>query len=152
MNLKELDAYVIKVLKKSGWKKNRRYAASEWIRKLSMEGYCINEYAEKILSELGNIYVRQKITKDYNSATFDFNPFFAASGEFDRIEEFENASQDKIFPIGSLQDYIIYAGESKKIYLGCWNCLYLAGDNIEEFLNNMFKKPYEPKEIDLKRT
>lgn len=35
--------------------------------------------------------------------------------EYDRLEEFESASKDKLFPIGSLQDYIVYAGASQNI-------------------------------------
>lgn len=151
MNVKELDEYVIKVLKKNGWNEDRKYDADEWIKKLSAEGYCINEYAKEILCELGNINVRENVTEEHNCATFDFNPFYAASGEFDRMEEFEIASQEKMFPIGALQDYIMYASKSKKIYLGDWSSLYIAGDSIENFLNNMFKKVYEPKEINLKR-
>lgn len=151
MYLKDLDEYVIKILQKNGWKEGRKYDAEDWIDKLSAEGYHINEYSRQILSELGNIYIRENASEIHNGATFDFNPFFAASGEFDRIEEFENACQDKLFPIGALQDYIVYAGESQKIYLGDWSVFYIAGKSIEDFLNNMFKKIYEPQEITLTR-
>lgn len=57
----------------------------------------LNEYAKSVLKELGNISVREKGTRRYNGATFDFNPFNAASGEYDRLEEFEQASGDKLF-------------------------------------------------------
>lgn len=151
MYVKGLDEYVIKVLEKNGWKEGRIYDAEDWIDNLSAEGYQINEYSREILKELGNIYIRENASNAHNGATFDFNPFFAASGEFDRIEEFESASQDKLFPIGALQDYIIYAGESQNIYLGDWSDFYLAGKNIEDFLNNMFKKVFEPQKIALNR-
>lgn len=151
MYLKDLDEYVIKVLQKNGWKGSRKYDAEDWIDKLSAEGYHINEYSREILHELGNIYIRENASDVHNGVTLNFNPFYAASGEYVRIEEFENASQDKLFPIGELQDYIVYAGESQKIYLGDWSGLYIAGKSIEDFLNNMFKKVYEPQEIVLNR-
>ena len=42
------------------------------------------------------------------------------------------------------EGYIIYAGVSKKIYLGDWEGIYFAGDSIESFLDNIFTKEYEP--------
>lgn len=46
---------------------------------------------------------------------------------------------------------IMYAGKSKRIYLGDWAELLMAGETIEEFLNNMFTYPYEPINIPLDR-
>lgn len=114
MNVNEMSKYVQKVLIRSGWYPERKYDTTFWVSNLEQEGYRLNEYANLILKELGNIYVREQSTEMHVSATFDFNPYDSASEEYDRIEEFELASKDKIFPIGSLQDYIVYAGESKK--------------------------------------
>ena len=111
---------------------------------MEQEGYRLNEYAKLILEELGDIYVREQGNEIYVSTTFDFDPYYSASGEYDRLEEFELASGDKLFPIGALQDYIVYAGASKKIYLGDWAGLYMIGNSIEEYLENVFKNGYEP--------
>lgn len=54
--------------------------------------------------------------KGYKGAMFDFNPYNAASGEYDRIEAFQVAAGDKLFPIGSMCDAIVYVGQ-KKIYI-----------------------------------
>lgn len=147
MEIEKIDKYIIDILKKQGWEKNRQYDVEFWISELEGEGYRINDYAYCILRELGNIEIRQESTQKYNAVTLDFNPFYSASGEFDRIKEFERACGDDLFPIGALQDYIVYAGKTKKIYLGDWSGLYLVGNSIEEYLNNMFKKEYEPIKI-----
>ena len=68
------------------------------------------------------------------------------------MEEFEQASRDKLFPIGAVQEYIVYAGESKRIYIGDWEGLYMIGTSIEEYLENIFRKNYEPIKILLDRT
>lgn len=145
MNLEKICQHTYEILEKNGWHENRTYDISFWLSELTEEGYQINSYAKSILEEFGNIYIREKSTEDYVSATFDFNPYNSASGEYDRIEEFEIISNDEIFPIGTVQDYILYAGSSHKIYLGDWNGLYLIGNSIEEFFENIFKVGFEPK-------
>lgn len=151
MNTSTLDIYVIKILRKNGWIENRKYDISSWIKCLTAEGYVIHDYAYSILEELGNIEVWERSDGKHSGATFHFNPYYAASGEYDRIEEFEKASGDKLFPIGELQQMIMYAGKSKRIYLGDWAELLMAGETIEEFLNNIFTYPYEPINIPLDR-
>ncbi|MCM1500278.1 MAG: SUKH-3 domain-containing protein [Clostridium sp.] len=151
MNTNQLSQHTQDVLKKYGWYEGRKFDITFWVSKLEGEGYRLHEYAELILKELGDIYVGERATKAYEGATFDFNPYYSASGEYDRLEEFEMASGDKLFPIGAFQDYIVYAGQTKRIYLGCWACLYMIGNSIEEYLENVFKKGYEPIEIMLDR-
>lgn len=151
MDMSKISVHTQKILRMNGWYEGREYDITFWISELEEEGYVINEYASLILKELGNIYVREPGNEMYVSATFDFNPYNSASGEYDRLEEFEHASRDKMFPIGALQDYIVYAGESKNIYLGDWQSLYLAGGSVEEYLENIFKREYEPVEIFLDR-
>lgn len=145
MNLEKINPYTHEILKKNGWYENRKYDISFWLSELTEEGYKINSYAKSILEELGDISIREKSTENYVGATFDFNPFNAASGEYDRIGEFEIVSNDELFPIGAVQDYILYAGSTQKIYLGDWKGLYLIGNSIEDFFENIFKIGFEPK-------
>lgn len=147
MDMSEVGKHTLEVLKKNGWYEGREYDITFWVSELEEEGYRLNEYAKLVLRELGDIYVREQSTDHYVSATFDFNPYKSASGEYDRLEEFELASGDKIFPIGAMQDYIVYAGVSKRIYLGDWEGLYIIGKSVEEYLENIFKIGYEPVKI-----
>ena len=151
MIIGNIEPHIVNILKKQGWNPNRQYNLEYWFSELGEEGYKVNDYAYSVLQELGNIEIRENSTEMYNAVTLDFNPYYSASGEYDRLEEFEMACGEKIFPIGALQDYIVYAGESKKIYLGDWESMYLIGNSIEEYLNNVFRKEYEPKKIPLNR-
>ena len=151
MIIGNIEPHIVNILKKQGWNPNRQYNLEYWLSELGEEGYKVNDYAYSVLQELGNIEIRENSTEMYNAVTLDFNPYYSASGEYDRLEEFEMACGEKIFPIGALQDYIVYAGESKKIYLGDWESMYLIGNSIEEYLNNVFRKEYEPKKIPLNR-
>ena len=53
---------------------------------MEQEGYRLNEYAKLILEELGDIYVREHGNEIYVSTTFDFNPYYSASGEYNMID------------------------------------------------------------------
>ena len=128
-----LDEYVLNVLKNSGWSDGRKQDITQWIQILTEEGYIVNEYAKSILYELG--------------VTMHFNPINAASGEYDRMEIFNQASNEELFPIGECYDWVIYVSDSKKVYLGDWMSLSIAGDTIEDFLNNIFNPQFQLKEI-----
>lgn len=147
MNNEFLDEYVLKVLKKSGWSDDRKQDISSWVEILSEEGYIINDYAESVLKELGGLQIRTTSNEKYLGVTLHFNPVNAASGEYNRMEIFNAASNEELFPIGECYDWVIYVSENKKIYLGDWMSLSIAGDTIEEFFNNIFNPKFQLKEI-----
>ncbi len=89
MIIQRINEHSINVLKKNGWYQDRKYDISYWVGQLEREGYSINKYAAQILQNLGNLYIREKGSDDYVAATFNFNPYDSASGEFDRIEGYE---------------------------------------------------------------
>lgn len=142
-----LDGYVLNVLKKSGWSNDRKQDINTWIQVLSQEGYIVNDYAQSVLKELGDLQIRVSSDKTHFGVTMHFNPVRAASGEYDRLEIFNAAANEELFPIGECYDWIVYVGASKKVYLGDWMSLSIAGETIEDFLNNIFNRQYQLKEI-----
>ena len=149
LNRKLLDPYVVSLLKKGGWSENRYCDVKYWIDKLTIEGYVCFDYALDILENLGGLTFNVKDDCNHKGAQFDFNPYFAANGEFDRLEDFELLAKEGLFPIGSMCAAIVYAGRSKNIYWGSMNRLYWAGTNIEDYLNKLFDKEFESQEIDV---
>ncbi len=149
LNIKLLDPYVVSLLKKGGWSENRYCDVKYWIDKLTIEGYVCFDYALDILENLGGLTFNVKDDCNHKGAQFDFNPYFAANGEFDRLEDFELLAKEGLFPIGSMCAAIVYAGRSKNIYWGSMNRLYWAGTNIEDYLNKLFDKEFESQEIDV---
>lgn len=142
-----LDEYVLNILKKSGWSDDREQDITSWIQILSEEGYIVNDYAQSVLKELGNLQIRTSSDKKHLGVTLHFNPVNAASGEYDRMEIFNAASNEELFPVGECYDWVIYVGASKKVYLGDWMSLSIAGDTIEDFLNNIFNPQFQLQEI-----
>lgn len=63
------------------------------------------------------------------------------------MEIFNEVSNDELFPIGKSYDWVIYVSNSKKVYLGDWQSLSIAGDTIEDFMNNIFNPQFQLKEI-----
>jgi hypothetical protein len=151
MEVSILKQYVKEILIKNGWHDGRKFDANKWFQELSKEGYCLHKYAKELIEELGGISVSEKKYDKYSGATFDFNAYNAGIGEFDRLEEFETATKEKLFPIGRMCDSIVYAGESGKIYFGDWAELFLCGNSVEEYLNNLFDMNYKPIKVDLNR-
>lgn len=147
MNNEFLDEYVLNILKKGGWSDDRKQDITSWVEILSEEGYIINDYAESVLKELGGLQIRTSSKENHLGVTLHFNPVNAASGEYDRMEIFNAASNEELFPIGECYDWVIYVSESKKVYLGDWMSLSIAGDTIEEFFNNIFNPKFQLKEI-----
>lgn len=133
-----LDPYVVSVLEKSGWNENRKIDISSWKAVLVDEGYSIFSYAEEILENFGGIEINDKDDRIYSCPQFDFDPVNAASGEFDRLDYYQSIAHDQLFPIGSIVDGIAYVGISKKFYWGSVDKLYLVGNSIERYLNNLF--------------
>ncbi|WP_207641810.1 SUKH-3 domain-containing protein [Ruminiclostridium cellobioparum] len=143
-NISFLETYVFELLKHCGWYDGRKFDISFWINELTKEGYECFKYAEDILQELGDIKVNVGNNKGYKGAMFDFNPYNAASGEYDRIEAFQVAAGDKLFPIGSMCDAIVYVGQKKNIYFGDWSTFFWHGKNLEDYLNRLFREDSKP--------
>lgn len=138
------DKYIMDCFKESGWYMERRIDILHLNDILKKEGYVINKYAYDILTELGDLYIKNVSNKEYNVVDINFDPIYYASGEFDRLEEFEELAGECLYPIGGVQIYILYVGTSGRIYMGIMDAFYYVGSSIEEFICNMFKKKYEP--------
>ena len=145
-----LDEYVLNVLKNSGWSDGRKQDITQWIQILTEEGYIVNEYAKSILSELGDLQVRVSSDKNHLGVTMHFNPVNAASGEYDRMEIFNQASNEELFPIGECYDWVIYVSDSKKDYS-------VFGQSFHEFKQDevrhrvFYDRTYDTEYPDVKR-
>ena len=147
MNTELLDKYVVDVLRKHGWSEGRKRDITYWIRVLSKEGYIVNDYAQSVLEELGDIQMNTGGDKNHWGVQLHFNPVYAGSGEYDRLEIFNAAAKEELFPIGECFAWTVYVGASKKVYVGDQMDLSIAGNSIEEFLNNMFDNKSHLQEI-----
>lgn len=150
INVDLLERPVQEILIKSGWYQGRKIDVSNWINELTKEGYKFSAYANDLLEEIGGLCIcpeRIKFGKTYPGDA-DFNAYSAGSGEFDRLEIFEMLSKEPLFPLGMVfGQWFLYVGESKKVYMGDVNQLFLLGNSFEEFLNNLIMGNEVPKSL-----
>ena len=110
MNIRLLNDSTLRILKNSGWYKDRRISYEVKMNKLQEEGYKPFEYVYKIMEELGDI-------KIVNGPTIFFDAYYVGTGDFEYMEDVEKVIKECAFPIGEYYQKVIYAGVSRKIYI-----------------------------------
>jgi len=140
LNIDLIDPYVVKVLKANNWTMDRKIDIVPVIEQLKGEGYQCFEYAKEVLESLNGISIDVDSAEGYMGAQFAIDALEGGSGEYDRLEDFEQIAGEKLFSIGHNAIEFIYVGESKNIYGGSCMEFRLIGNNIEEYLNRNFIK------------
>lgn len=150
INIEKLEKKVIETLELVGWNKSRCINIDNQIKILEEEGYMSFEYANQIIKSFDGIYISPE--RGYGVKSYigdvEFDVLGSGSGEYDRLELIEELAKESIFPLGMVfGQWFLYVGKSNKIYMSDGNKLYLLGENIEEFLNNIIVTGNKPVEI-----
>ena len=150
INIEKIEEKVIKTLESVGWNKRRCVNIENQIKILEEEGYIPFEYANQVIKSFDGLYIspeRGDRVKSY-IGDVEFDVLGSGSGEYDRLELVEELCKESIFPLGMVfGQWFLYVGKSHKIYMSDGNKLYLLGENIEEFLNNIISIGNKPIEI-----
>lgn len=153
MNIEKVDKYIIEILREFGWNERRCIDISEYESVLTKEGYSVNEYAKKIMSEFAQININKVIDPEfrnkYRGATIEFDPFYGADQDYLRVP-FEDTLKERITPIGRYYDATVFVSENNNIYIGDTEQLSFIGIGIEELLNYLFLKEKKEKDIKVK--
>lgn len=137
------------LLAEFGWSRTRRCDPSSWIGALSQEGYKAFPYAISILENFGGIKIVPERKKLGNGFPGDviFDPTEVA-GEFDRVDFIESKVEEEVFPLGMVfGQWFLYVGASEKIYMAGRSSVFLLGNCLEDFLNNLIMGDREPIEL-----
>lgn len=107
---------------------------SLWIDSLTKEGFVINEKAREILHSYGGMRIRG--TNEYITSPLElvFDPCFFASGDSDRLNDYNRAADDSLFPVGGMLYFTFFVGKSGTFYLASWKELYACGESFKQFL------------------
>ncbi len=150
ININRLEKKVLETLETAGWNKNRCINIDNQMQVLKDEGYGLFEYASEIIKSFDGIYISPERGKGIKSYIGDveFDVVGSGSGEYDRLELIEKMSNESMFPLGMVfGQWFLYVGKSHRIYMSDANKLYLLGENIEDFLNNIITIGNKPIEI-----
>jgi hypothetical protein len=129
----EVDA----VLRQSGWTPERSVDISQWTDPLVKEGYEFHPTAETILKNLGGLRIIPPHNEDnlFFPSEILFDPFYAASGELDRVEAWQAQCRTNLAPLGEYHpSYLLLSAPGGKIYGAREKRIYLLGDSIEKAL------------------
>ncbi|MBQ8687646.1 MAG: SUKH-3 domain-containing protein [Ruminococcus sp.] len=131
-----------------GWSENIQYDITETAAALQREGYQIFDYAEEILRSFLNTEIifsldelktlHAKRSKCYGDVRF--NVMDTASGMFDCYGAYHIFVNEKVYPIGFINDCIgLLAGESGRIYADTMPCPKVLGTDIIDFFNHILQ-------------
>jgi hypothetical protein len=142
-----LSDVTLSCLAAAGWNPSRKVDPRPWIRLLEAEGFCCFDQAEQILASVGGLVLRppERSDRAFLPQPIRFDPMYIASGEFDRMAEFERLAEEPLFPLACAFDHMMMLiGVSGCTHLGHMGELYLAGQSFEEALNNLVEGLQKP--------
>lgn len=120
------------LLSQAGWSPDRRVETAGWVTRLESEGFKSNPTVLALLESVGGLSIRFPLL---NTSTYErgiwFEPVQAATGEYDRVEEWRNEIDVDLFPLGEIiGGYIVWAGNDGKFYYGHEFGLYRLGESF----------------------
>jgi hypothetical protein len=128
------------VLRSAGWTPDRRIEASPWIEQLRSEGFQPNDVALTVLMNVGGLRLTPTVVNDQTHCvdTVFFDPIVAATGEHDRISQWESEYHLNLFPVAEVQGGLILCCSPDSVFtLGIVRPLQSLGRSVSEMLNQL---------------
>jgi SUKH-3 immunity protein len=125
------------ILRPSGWFPERSVDISGFTDRLLKEGYTFNAFSKRILRNLGGLKITppQSDSNLFFPGELVFDPFYAASGELDRVKGWERKFKLNLSPLGEYDPlFLLLSADNGKMYGGRERKFYLLGDSIEDAL------------------
>jgi hypothetical protein len=129
--------HVESVFRESGWNPGREVDIAAWVKILKKDGFTMLPEAISILKSLGDLIIRppKSPANIYPPEDLTFDPTFA-SGEYDRIEYWENYLGTHLSPIGEFGGWILLIAGDGKVYSCRDQLLKVRGDSFQDALEN----------------
>ncbi len=122
---------------------DNQYDYERNVELLTEEGYELNIYAKEFLMSFGGIIIKGTGKRSKNTVQIQFDPIVFASGEYDRMDVYNQVTKDVLFPVGGLYDYTLFIGKKGQYYIADWKNLYLCGKTMDEFFESIFNDDVE---------
>ncbi len=127
-------------LEAGGWTPDRRVSVQPWVETLCEEGFTMHSRAVALLENFGGLVIEPPTLegKVYRRCeTIYFDPVRGASGDFDRVEYWEERLQTQLAPLGELSGaFTLLVAEDGRIFTYYHNELWQNGDSFEDALEN----------------
>jgi hypothetical protein len=124
----------------AGWSPDRRVQINHWVEQLTAEGYTMHDHVKDILEKYGGLVVkpvRGAHASGYIATELDFDPVYAGSGEFDRVDYWQQRLGLLLSPLGEHGDggLVLLANDGGVFRCRDDHILYM-GSTFEEALEN----------------
>lgn len=133
----KFDPRVEAVLLQSGWSPTRSISISHWIDPLEREGFNMGPQAKEILRNLGGLRIEPPTSPSnlFYPSAINFDPYFAASGELDRVRLWQVRYGRTLSPLGEYDPlFLLLCGDDGAIFGAREHKFNKLGNNIEEAL------------------
>jgi hypothetical protein len=133
----QFSAEVEQILRQAGWFPTRSVPVSQWVEPLVEVGYKPFPVAIRILENLGGLEITPPTSESnlFFPSKIVFDPVYAASSEFDRVEKWQRDYGLVLFPLGEYDPlFILLCAEDGRIFGGREKRFDLLGDTIEDAL------------------
>jgi hypothetical protein len=132
---------VASILSQSGWSEDRCVEIDQWVEQLESEGFTLIPDVKRILREFGGLKIPPvKAPSDtFAKGQFYFDPVSAASGDFDKIEYWQNHLGITLSPFaeGSKAEMLLLASDGR-VFASYHAILFLVGSSFEDAVENTF--------------
>jgi hypothetical protein len=140
---------VLEPLNAAGWHPNRRVPTAQWITALEGEGYECFSLAREFLECFGGLALREILKDDsaFSPGRTRLQPVLAASGEFDRVNDWQNEHELRLFPVGNCFDeyFILMISPDENFYAGSYDDeLLLIANNTRDCFKQLLHAPWNP--------
>jgi hypothetical protein len=122
------------VLLQAGWFPARSVATSQWVGPLEQVGYKPFPAAIRILENLGGLVITPPTNESnlFYPGQIVFDPVFAASSEFKRVEKWQDEYGLRLFPLGEYDPlFILMCSDNGRIFGAREQLFHFLGATIE---------------------
>jgi hypothetical protein len=135
------------VLRRCGWSPERRVPVRRWTEVLIQEGFVPIDRALLILESFGGLTITPPIPLDktlFLPQPFTFDPILAATGEYDRVADWQERFNVRVFPLAAIGQggMILFADDGRIIDAWADNFNVLGQDLQEALEVLVFARAY----------
>jgi hypothetical protein len=140
-------------LEAAGWTPSRKVSTERWVCQLTSEGFTMLPEAIALLESFGGLTVRPLRTpaQVYTPETIRFDPILSASGEWDRVDYWQEQLHTRLSPIADVAGAMLLLAEDGRAFSSWGSLLWLDGSCFADAMENTLivgkRRPQEYGEI-----
>ncbi len=123
----------------AGWTPDRKVPTGHWVSQLVSDGFTMLPAAIKLLESFGGLEIRPlKVPSQvYRPEVLLFDPVLAASGDFERVDYWQERLHMRLSPIGEMRGpAAVLLAEDGRVFSYRDAILWVDGASFEDAMEN----------------